>query len=53
MIDVARPGGGYGPYVWPAYGLSAAAFVWMVADTLWRARRARRAAERLERNEPT
>ncbi len=38
----------YAAYIWPAYAVSAAAFVWMVADTLLRARRWRRRAERLE-----
>ena len=36
--------GGYGPYVWPAYGLTAAAFAWMLASTI-RTLRARRKLE--------
>jgi heme exporter protein D len=38
----------YAPYVWPAYAVTAIAFAWMVLDTLIRARRWRRKAERLE-----
>ena len=38
----------YAAYIWPAYAASAVAFIWMVADTLLRARRWRRRAERLE-----
>ena len=37
--------GGYGDYVWPAYGLTAAAFVGIVGWTL-RTLRARRRLER-------
>ena len=37
--------GGYGDYVWPAYGLTAAAFAGMVVWTL-RTLRARRRLER-------
>ncbi|MGI8840157.1 MAG: heme exporter protein CcmD [Caulobacteraceae bacterium] len=48
MNDLAVFAGKYGPYIWPAYGVSALAFAWMIADTLARARRWRRAAERLE-----
>lgn len=40
--------GKYAPYVWTAYGLTAAIFGLMVADTLARARRWRRRAERRE-----
>jgi heme exporter protein D len=38
----------YAPYVWPAYAATVLAFAWMVLDTLIRARRWRRKAERLE-----
>lgn len=31
--------GRYAAYIWPAYGVSAAALLWMLADSLWRARR--------------
>ena len=37
--------GHYGPYVIPAWLISAAVLAWMIADTLWRARQWRRAAE--------
>ena len=30
--------GPYAAFIWPAYALAAAALVWMVADTLLRAR---------------
>jgi heme exporter protein D len=38
----------YAVFVWPAYGVSVLVFAWMVLDTLTRARRWRRRAERLE-----
>ncbi|HEY2177223.1 MAG TPA: heme exporter protein CcmD [Caulobacteraceae bacterium] len=41
----------YAAFIWGAYGASAAAFAWMVIDTLLRARAARRALEALERAE--
>lgn len=41
--------GKYAAFVWPAYGLTAIVFVLLIADTLARARRWRRAAERGER----
>lgn len=41
--------GRYASYVWPAYAAPAAAFAWMTLDTLLRARRWRREAERRER----
>jgi heme exporter protein D len=37
--------GEYGFYIWTAYGLSAVVIGWLVADSLMRARRWRRAAE--------
>jgi heme exporter protein D len=40
--------GKYAVYLWPAFALSVAAFVWMVADSLASARRWRREAERLQ-----
>ncbi len=40
--------GKYAAFVWPAYGLTALVFVLLIADTLARARRWRRAAERTE-----
>jgi heme exporter protein CcmD len=39
----------YAAFIWGAYGASAAAFAWMVIDTLVRGRSARRALEVLER----
>lgn len=41
-------GGKYALFVLGAYAASAAAFLWMVVDTLVRARSARRTLERLE-----
>ncbi|CAN5129478.1 heme exporter protein CcmD [soil metagenome] len=40
--------GKYAVYLWPAFALSAAAFVWMIADSLLSARRWRRETERLQ-----
>jgi heme exporter protein D len=40
--------GKYAVYVWPAFALTAAAFVWMIADSLGASRRWRREAERLQ-----
>ena len=45
----ALSAGKYAAFIWPAYGVSALGFVWMIIDTLARARRWRRQAERLER----
>jgi len=42
------PGGKYAVYIWPAYGVTVLGFAWMILDTLWRARRWKRQAERLE-----
>ncbi|MHB8529100.1 MAG: heme exporter protein CcmD [Caulobacteraceae bacterium] len=50
MIDLAAFGGKYAAFVWPAYGISALVFAWMIIDTLAGAHRHRRDAERLERN---
>lgn len=43
-LDVGK----YGPFIWPAYAITAAGFAWMVSSTLARARRWRREVERLE-----
>jgi len=40
--------GKYAVYIWPAFALTAGAFVWMIADSLASARRWRREAERLQ-----
>jgi heme exporter protein CcmD len=37
--------GHYGTYVIPAWGISAGVLIWMVVDSLLRARRWRKAAE--------
>ena len=42
----------YAAFVWPAYGVTALVFAWMVLDTLIRAGRWRRRAEGLERERP-
>jgi heme exporter protein D len=41
--------GKYAAFVWPAYGLTVIVFALLIADTLARARRWRREAERGER----
>lgn len=35
-------------YLWPAFAVSAAAFVWLIGDSLAMARRWRRETERLQ-----
>ena len=40
--------GRYAAYVWPAFAISALVIAWMVVDSLMRARRWRREAQRLE-----
>jgi heme exporter protein D len=40
--------GKYAPFVWPAYGLTALVFAVLIADTLARARRWRRAVAQCE-----
>ncbi len=47
----ALSAGRYAAFVWPAYGVSALGFGWMILDTLVRAGRWRRKADRLERRE--
>ena len=41
----------YAFFVWPAYGVTALVFAWMVIDTVVRAGLWRRRAERLERTQ--
>ena len=36
----------YAAFIWPAYGITALGFAWMIVDTLVRARSWRRRAER-------
>ncbi|HEY1751641.1 MAG TPA: heme exporter protein CcmD [Caulobacteraceae bacterium] len=38
----------YAAFVWPAYAVTALTFIWMVADTLLRARRWRKQAGKQE-----
>jgi heme exporter protein D len=40
--------GKYAPYVWPAYAITALVFALMIADSLLRARRWRKAVEAAE-----
>ena len=47
MLDFAA--GKYGPFVWPAYAITALVFAVMIADSLIRARRWRRAVEAAEK----
>ena len=42
--------GKYAAFVWPVYAISALVLVWMVVDSLGRARRWRREARRLEQD---
>ena len=44
----ALSAGKYAAFIWPAYGVGALGFAWMIIDTLGRARRWRRKADRLE-----
>jgi len=44
--------GGYGAFVWPAYGLTAGVMVWLVAATLRRLRANERALARLRAEAP-
>jgi heme exporter protein D len=44
--------GRYGVFIWPAYGVSAAVLLGLLLDSLRRAARWRRAAEREDRSEP-
>ncbi len=46
MIDLAHSAGRYGAYIWPAYGVSLIGLVAMIVDTILRARRWRREADR-------
>ncbi len=46
----ALSAGKYAAFIWPAYAVSALGFVWMIIDTLGRARRWRQKADRLEAN---
>ena len=41
----------YALFVWPAYAITALVFAWMVVDTVIRAGRWRRQAERAEEDE--
>jgi heme exporter protein D len=46
MLDLDA--GKYAAFVWPAFAVTAVLLVWMVADTLLRARRWRRRVRQLE-----
>ena len=46
MLDFAA--GKYAPFVWPAYAITLLVFAVMIADSLIRARRWRRAVEEAE-----
>ena len=41
--------GKYAAFIWPAYGVTALGFAWMIIDSLARARRWRREVQRLEK----
>ena len=40
--------GKYAVYMWPAFGITAIAFAWMIVDSLVQARRWKRELERLQ-----
>ena len=46
MSALADFAGKYAAFIWPAYGVSAVGIIWMIVDTLARARRWRIAAQR-------
>jgi heme exporter protein D len=48
MTAEALSAGKYAAYIWPAYAVSLLGFAWMIVDTLVRARRWKRKADRLE-----
>lgn len=50
MLDLDP--GQYAAFIWPAFAVTALAFVWMTLDSLIRARRWRREVERLTRERP-
>lgn len=45
MNGLAEFAGKYAAFIWPAYGVCAATFAWMIADSLAGASRWRRRAE--------
>jgi heme exporter protein D len=49
MLDLDM--GKYAAFVWPAWALTALVLGWMVTDTLARARRWKREADRLEQEQ--
>ena len=48
MIGRVLSAGKCGAYIWPAYAVRGGGFAWMIIDTLARARRWKRKADRLE-----
>jgi heme exporter protein D len=50
VIGAALSAGKYAAYVWPAYAATVGGFLWMIIDTLLRARRWKQRADRLERD---
>ncbi len=46
MLDLDA--GKYALFVWPAFAITGAVVAWMIADSLLRARKWKRALERLE-----
>ncbi len=53
MTALSAFAGKYAAFIWPAYGVCALLFAWMVVDTVARARRWRREAERGDRRPET
>jgi len=50
MLDLDM--GKYAAFVWPSFAASLVVIGWMVADSLLRARKWRKAVERLEQDAP-
>jgi heme exporter protein D len=51
VTSEAFAAGKYAAYIWPAYAISLAGFAWMIIDTLARARRWKREADRHDADE--
>jgi len=51
MSGLAAHGADYAGFIWGAYGAAALAFAWMTLDTLIGARRWRRRARALEKDD--
>ena len=52
MTLLAAFAGKYAAFIWPAYGVCAASFAWMIGDSLVRARHWRKEAARWDKPGP-